>query len=81
MLLALAVEDGVGDFLEEHVRLAVEDAVALADGGAADGLGEVALAGAGRAEKQGVLVLRDKAAGGQLEDDLPIHLLIEIEIK
>jgi len=26
-------------------------------------------------------VLRDKAASGQLENDLPIHLLVEIEIK
>ena len=38
--------------------LAVEDAVALLDRGEADRLGEVALAGAGRAEEERVLVLR-----------------------
>ena len=60
-VLARAVERGVGDLLEERVRLAVEDAVALLDGGAADRLGEVALAGAGRAEEEHVLALRDEA--------------------
>ena len=48
--------------LEQRVRLAVEDAVALLDRGAADGLGEVALAGAGRAEEERVFALRDEAA-------------------
>ena len=47
VLLAVAIEDSVGDLVEQDVCLAVEDAVALADGGAADGLGEVALAGRG----------------------------------
>ena len=37
--------------------LAVEDTVALADGGPADGLGEMTLAGAGRAEEESVLAL------------------------
>ena len=58
VVLARAVERGVGELFEQHVRLAVEDAVALLDGGAADGLREVALAGAGRAEKERVLALR-----------------------
>ena len=61
VLLAGAVERGVGDLLEQRVRLAVEDAVALLDRGAADGLGEMALAGAGWAEKERVLALRDEA--------------------
>ena len=61
VVLAGAVERGVGDLLEQRVRLAVEDAIALLDRGAADGLGEVALAGAWRAEKERVLALRDEA--------------------
>ena len=60
-VLARAVERGVGELLDERVRLAVDDAVALLDGGAADGLGEVALAGAGRAEEERVLALADEA--------------------
>ena len=67
-VLAGAVERGVGELLEQHVRLAVEHAMALLDGGAADGLGEVALAGAGRAEEERVLALLDEAAGGELVD-------------
>ena len=47
----------------------------------ADRLREVALAGAGRAEEERVLVLRDEARGGELEDERAIQLLIEIEIE
>ena len=57
VVLARAVERRVGELLEQRVRLAVEDAIALLDGGAADGLGQVALAGAGRAEEERVLAL------------------------
>ena len=45
----------------QGVGLAIEHAIALQDGGAADGLGEVALAGAGRAEEERVLALLDEA--------------------
>ena len=47
----------------------------------ADGLREMALAGARGAEEEAVLVLRDKAAGGELEDEAAIHLLVEVEVK
>ena len=36
MLLACSVEDGFGEFLQQDVRLAVEHAVSLLDGGVAD---------------------------------------------
>ena len=80
-VLARAVERGVGDLLEERVGLAVDDAVALLDRGAADGLGEVALAGAGRAEEERVLALRDEARGGELVDQRAVHLLVEVEVE
>ena len=48
MLFAGAVESGFGQFIEQGVGLAVEHAVALLDGGVANGLGQVTLAGAGR---------------------------------
>jgi hypothetical protein len=51
------------------------------DHGAADGLGQVALTRAWWSEKERVLALRDEAAGGELVDQRPIHLLVEIEIE
>lgn len=75
------LQRGVGHFLDEHVRLAVDDAVALLDSRATDGLSQVALAGARRAEHEHILALTDKARGGQLVDERTIHLLVEIEIK
>src|SRR2546426_11592841 len=41
----------------------------------------MALAGAGGAEEEAVLVRGDKAAGGELEDEAGIHLLVEVEVK
>ena len=63
------------------VGLAVEDAVALQDGGAADRLGEMTLARARRPEEEDVLALLDEAAGRQVVDERAVHLLVEIEIK
>ena len=55
--------------------------MALLDGGVADGLGEVALAGAGRAEEERVLVVRDEVAGGELEDEAAVELAVEVEVE
>ena len=55
--------------------------MALQDGGAADRLREMTLAGAGRAEEEDVLALQDEAAGGQVVDQRAVHLLVEIEIE
>ncbi len=63
------------------VRLAIPDAIALLDGGVAEGLRQMALPGAGRAEEERVFALLDEAAGGQLVDERPIHLLVEIEVE
>ena len=49
-------ELGVGELLEEDMGFAVEDAMALLDGGEADRLGQMTLPGAGRPEEEGVLV-------------------------
>ena len=54
-VLALAVERGVGDLLDQHVRLAIDDAPALLDRGTSDRLREMALASAGRPEEERVL--------------------------
>src|SRR5271165_973581 len=52
VLFVGAVERGLGQLIEQAVGLAVEHAVPLLDSGVADGLSQVALAGAGRTEKQ-----------------------------
>ena len=81
VVLACAVQGGVSDLLHEGVRLAVDDAVALQDGSAADGLGEMALAGAGRAQEERVLALSDETCGGQVVDESAVQLAIEIEVE
>ena len=80
-LLAAVLEGGVGELVEQHVGLAVADAVALLDRGEAEGLGEVALAGAGRAEEEHVLAALDEARGGELVDELAVDLLVEVEVE
>ncbi len=79
--LARAVERRVRNLLDQRVRFAVDDAIALLDGGPADGLREVALAGAGRAEEERVFAPLDKSRGGEIVDQRAVHLLVEIEIK
>ena len=71
----------LGKLLEEGVGLAVDDAVALVDRGAADGLGEMTLACAGRADQQSVLALGDESSGGELEDEGAVDLLVEGEVE
>jgi hypothetical protein len=53
----------------------------LLDRTATDGLGKMALAGAGRSEKERVLVLGDEVTGGELVDEPAVHLLVEVEIE
>ena len=79
--LAGAVELGVGEFVEEDVSFAIEHAMALLDHGDADGLRQVTLPRARPAEKEPVFPLGDEAAGGELEDEGPVHLRVEVEIE
>jgi hypothetical protein len=81
VVLAYAGERRVGEFFEERMCLAIDDTIALLDGRAPDRLGEMAFAGAGRAEKQRILTLGDEARGGKFVDERAIHFLVEIEIK
>ena len=50
-ILARAIERGVGEFLQEDVRLTIEDAVPLQDGRTAERLREMTLARTRRAEQ------------------------------
>src|SRR5205809_7346200 len=81
MRLAGGVERRVGEFLEERVGFAIDDAIALLDHGAADGLGQMTFPRPWWAEKERVFPLRDEAAGRQLVDQRAVHLLVEIEIE
>src|SRR5947209_64522 len=60
---------------------AVENPIALLDGGLTNGLSQVALACAGWTESEGVLVASDEGAGGQIENQAAIHFGIEGEVK
>ena len=80
-VLARAVDRRVGELLDQHVGLAVDHAEALLDGCAADGLGEVALAGSRRTEEERVLVAVDELPGGELEDQSAVHLLVEVPVE
>src|SRR5207253_9574748 len=44
-------------------------------------LGEMTLARAGGAEKDDVLALGEEAAGGEREDEVAVHLLVEGEVE
>ena len=48
---------------------------------AADGLGQMTLAGPGRSKEEDVLALSDEASGGEFVDERAIHLLVEFEIE
>src|SRR5262249_53115156 len=68
-------------FLEERVRFAIDDAIALLDHGAADGLSQMTLPCPWWPQKERVLLLTDKAPGRELVDQRAIHLLVELEIE
>jgi hypothetical protein len=59
---------GLGDVLDELVGFTVEDLVAALDGGGSQRLGDVALAGAGGADDEDVLLGVDELEGGEFED-------------
>jgi hypothetical protein len=46
-----------------------------------DGLSQMAFAGTWRTEEERVFALADEAGRGEVVDERPIHLLVEIEIK
>src|SRR5262249_18309918 len=81
VVLARAGERGVREVFEQHVCLAVDDAIALLNRGTADRLRQMALAGAGWAEEEAVFPLTDEACRGELVNERAIHLLVEIEVK
>jgi hypothetical protein len=62
VLLARPIERRIGELFEQPVGLAVGDLVALGDGGEANGLREVTLARARRAEEEHIFVLLDDVA-------------------
>ena len=79
--LRVPSSDGVGEFLQQDVGLAIEHLVALLDGRLTDGLGQMALARAARAEEQRVFAAVDEGAGGEVEDQTAIHLRVEGEVE
>ena len=82
VLLACAVNDGFGQLVQQDVRFAIQHAVALLNGGLADGLGQVTFPGAaGARETSASSRLANEGAGGQIEDQAAIHLRVEGEVE
>ena len=81
MLPASAIERSVGDFLKQDVRFAVDHPIPLCDHCLSDSLSQVTLTGAGWTQKQSIFMARHELSGGQIENQAPIHLLVEIEIE
>jgi hypothetical protein len=80
-LLALAIERGVGQFFQQCVGFAIQHAVALLDDGVPDGLCAVTFAAARWTKKQGIFALSDPVRRGQFEDQIAIHLGVELEVE
>ncbi len=81
MLLAFAVQRGVGQLFEQSVRFAIEYAVALLDNSMADGLRDVAFPAPRWTKKQGIFALSHPARGGQIEDQAAVHLGVKLEVE
>src|SRR5206468_12786322 len=79
--LSRAVERRIGDLLEKRVGLTIDDGIALVDSRAAEGLGEMTLARAWRAEQEHVFALPDEARSRELVDQRAVHLFIELKIE
>ena len=80
-LLALAIERGIGQFCQQGVGFAIQDAIALLDDGMSDGLCAVTFPAARRTKKQCIFALSDPVRGGQFEDQVAIHRGIELEVE
>ena len=80
-LFASAVCNCLGQFIEHDVGFTIEHAVALQDDSLSDGLRQVTFPRPSRTEKQSVLSFVDEGAGGEVEDQTPIHLGIEGEVE
>jgi len=81
VLLALAIECGVGQFFQQRVGFAIQHTITLLDDCVSDGLRDVALAAARRSEEQCVLATSDPTCGSQIEDQTAIHPGIELEVE
>src|SRR5215471_18424363 len=60
---------------------AVDHLVALQNRRLTDGLGQMTLARAAGAEKQGILAAIDEAAGGEIEHQAAVELWVELKIE
>jgi len=77
----LSVSHGIGEFIQQYVGFAIEDTIALQNGGLSDGLSQMTLARAARPEKQRVFPLANEGACGQIEDQAAVHLRVEGEVE
>ena len=68
VLAELTKLSGFVDFVDQHVRFAIEDAVTVLDGDESERLADVTLAGARLADEQRILLGVEELERGELED-------------
>lgn len=81
VFFAVAVERGVGQFFQQDVRFAIEHAVSLQDDSMPDGLSKMTFPCARRSFKEAVLAPFHPTGGCQIEDEIAVHLRVELEIQ
>ena len=81
MLFAFSVEGRVGDLLEQDVRLTVDHPIALADDRLPDGLGQMALAGAGVDREKCIFATSDERGVARSKTRLRFIFLLKLKSK
>src|SRR5260221_9104538 len=73
--------DSFGEFLQQDMRLPIDDAIVLLDGSLADGLSQVTFPRSAWTQEKCIFPLADEGTGGQVKHQAAIHLRVEGEIE
>ncbi|HEX3748369.1 MAG TPA: hypothetical protein VHW09_30780, partial [Bryobacteraceae bacterium] len=65
-MFAFSLQDGLGELLQQHVRLPVDHAIVLLDGGLADGLSQVTFSRPAWTEEKRIFALANEGTGGEI---------------
>src|SRR5262249_50062606 len=81
VLFAASVDYSLRDLVDECVRFAIENTVALLNRSQSDRLCQMTFASAGRAQKKGIFVFGNELRCRKIKDQTAIHLFVEAEIE
>src|SRR6266581_4106213 len=80
-LLAFTLHDGFGEFLQQDMRLPIDHAIVLLDGGLTDGLSQVTFPCSSWPQEKCIFPLADEGTRSQIEHQAAIHLRVEGEVE